>query len=144
MLAGLNVDAGKTLVNLLVIVVGACPLEDVLDSLVRAIGDFQVEEGNPDVQLLGLLLDADTLNGPLSHLSRAGEVVYLHLRSHVGDPELGRIGLAEQETLVVAGGLRSVDVELGCLVNDALGLSLLLSLLAGSVSTGGICVVIGV
>ncbi len=130
MLAGLDVDAGKTLMDLLVVVVGAGPLEDVLDSLVCAIGDFQVEEGDPDVQLLGLLLDADALDGPLSHLSRAGEVVDLHLRSHVGDPELGRIRLAEQETLVVAGGLWPVDIELGCLVNDALGLPLLLGLLA--------------
>ncbi len=69
-LAGLDVDAGKTLVDLLVVIVGACPLENVLDSLVCAIGDFQVEKGNPNVQLLGLLLDADALDGPLSHLSR--------------------------------------------------------------------------
>jgi hypothetical protein len=39
-LAGLDVDAGEPLVDLLIIVVGARALEDVLDCLVCAVGDF--------------------------------------------------------------------------------------------------------
>lgn len=144
MLAGLDIDAGQPLVDLLVVVVGACPLEDILDSLVCAVGDLQVEVGNPDVQLLGLLLHTDGLDGPFGHLSRAGQVVDLHLRGHVSDPQLRRVRLTQQETLVVAGSLWPVDVELGRLVDDALRFPPLLSLLAWPVGNGADCVVVGV
>jgi hypothetical protein len=71
-LAGLDVDAGQPLMHLLVVVVGARPLEDLVHSLGRAVGDFQVEVGNPDVQFLRFLLDVDRLDRPLSHLPGAG------------------------------------------------------------------------
>lgn len=127
-LSGLDVDAGESLADGLLVVVGAGALEDVFDSLFRAVGDFQVEIGDPDVELGGVLADVDGLEGPFGDFSGLGELADLHLEGHVGDPELPVVRLTKEKTLVITGRLRAVSIKLGSPIYLDLGLLALLLL----------------
>ena len=52
-LAGLDVDADHPLVHLLRLVVLARPLEHLFKAVVVAVCVLQVQQGHPDIQLLG-------------------------------------------------------------------------------------------
>lgn len=82
--------------NLLLVIVQAGLLEYLLNSVLATVGDLQVQIRDPDVKLLSLFADVDRLDGTLGYLTSFRQVADLHLESHVRDPELGRIRLAEQ------------------------------------------------
>jgi hypothetical protein len=124
----LDVDAGKSLADSLLVVVGAGALEDVFDGFIGAVGDLQVEVSDPYVELCGILADVDGLEGTLGNLSGLGELADLHLEGHIGNPELPVVRLTEEETLVVASRLRTMGIELSSPVHLDLGPLLLLLL----------------
>ena len=95
-LARLDVDADRPLVNLLGIVVLARTLEDVLQSVVVAVGVLQVEHGHPDVQLLGVLADGDGAQSTLGNLTSLLDLTQLQLEGHVLKPQERGVGLTEQ------------------------------------------------
>ena len=76
-LAGLDVDAGETLVNLLRVIVLTSTLENLLNRRLSSVGHFQVEVGHPDVELFRLLANVDGADRTLRHLADGGTAVVL-------------------------------------------------------------------
>lgn len=85
-LAGLNMNANKTLVDLLRIVVLASALEDLVKGIIRAVSVFEIEQADPDVHLFGFFADVNGFDGALGNVAGFGDFAELELEGHVAKP----------------------------------------------------------
>ncbi len=92
-------------------------LEDFLDSLFAAVLNLKVEIGTPHVELALFLLHVDASHGLLSNLACLGQVTHLHLEDHEFNPEICRVRVVQEESLIVAGNLRTLGVQLASSVD---------------------------
>jgi len=117
------------------------PLEEQLGGILGSKGVLQVEQRDPNVQLLSLLPEIDSLQRSVTDIPSLSDLRDLELERHVLDPEEGRVGRSEEESLEVACRFGCSRLEVG---GEILLDGLLLLLGLGGIDSGSGCVVVGV
>ena len=83
--------------DLALVVLLQCPLDDGLERFLEANLRLQVNEREPDVQLLTLFPEADSLDRPLAHLPRSLYLERLEEMSDVTQPHDRGVGGFEHQ-----------------------------------------------
>ena len=137
-LGGGDVDTSEPFVDGLAIVVGAGAGEDVCDGGGGTVGDFEVEEGEPDVEFFGFFVGGDVFEGAFGGGAGGGGGGEGEVVGDVLEPEVGGVGVGEEEALEVGGGGGGVGVEGAGVVNVDSGFAGFLLFLGGGVGGGGV------
>lgn len=142
-LVGAVVDVGHPQVDRLGVVGLNRLLEQLLQCRLVSIRVLQVEQRNPNVELLLLLAEVNGAQCPPSRLARLVELREADVEGDELDPEVRRVGGAEKEAFKVGNGFRCLRVEVASLVVEGreVGLALLAGLLDGG---DGLLLVVGV
>ncbi len=86
-LVGSSKDLSHVEVNLERVAILRSSIHDLLDRFLTAVHVLQVEQGDPDVETLALLVEYDRLESFVGHVSSLVDLGHLQIEDHVFDPQ---------------------------------------------------------